>query len=304
MTWQQFRKFVFFVLVIGCLVFSGNVLAAQGDIVRTSVDTIGGDANNGSAWADVSADGRYVVFYSLATDIVAGDTNGKDDVFVRDMETGTTTRVSVSTVGAEANDNCRYPSISADGRYITFISSATNLVAGDTNGKADIFRHDRTTGTTILVSVSTGGAQGDDHSRYYYSDISADGRYVVFSSQATNLVAGDGNGRVDVFVRGVTSGTTTRVNVSTGGTESDHNSGKACISADGRYVAFSSLATNLVAGDTNGRAEMFSGTTKSLEPRPGSVSTPPERKPITTAIPRTSPRTVNAYPFNLRQAIS
>ena len=131
------------------------------------------------------------------TNLVAGDTNGVDDVFVRDRQTGTTERVSVDTGGAQGNNYSNAPSISADGRYVAFQSKASNLVAGDTNGRADVFVHDRQTGTTERVSVATGGAQSDGNSQDAW--ISSDGR-IAFASRATNLVLGDGNGMMDIFV--------------------------------------------------------------------------------------------------------
>ena len=168
---------------------------------------------------------------------------------------GDTTRVSVSSGGAEGNgpSGGEYiaPSLSADGRYVAFRSSASNLVAGDTNLTTDIFVHDRQTGVTERVSVSSGGAQGnwgaDEPS------ISADGRYVAFPSLASNLVAGDTNLVLDVFVHDRQSGVTERVSVSSSGTQGNSDSFEAFISADGRYVGFTSWASNLVAGDTNGK---------------------------------------------------
>jgi Tol biopolymer transport system component len=202
----------------------------------------------------ISADSRYVTFQSFATNLVAGDTNTADDIFVRDRQTGTTTRVSKNSAGVQGDGASRYPSISADGRYVTFQSSATTLVSGDTNGVHDIFVRDRNTGTTYLVSKSSDGIQGNDESTY--PSISADGRYVAFESIATNLVSGDTNG-VDVFVRDRQTGTATRVSKSSTGAEANGNSYSPAISADGRYVVFESAATNLVAGDTNVKNDIF-----------------------------------------------
>jgi len=146
----------------------------------------------------ISADGRYVAFASGASNLVPGDTNNSADCFVHDRQTGQTTCVSVALDGAPGNSASFNPSVSADGRYVAFQSSATNIVSGDTNGKFDIFVHDRQTGQTTRVSVASGDAQGNNASTD--SSISADGRYVVFASDASNLVPGDTCCH-DVFVR-------------------------------------------------------------------------------------------------------
>jgi Tol biopolymer transport system component len=205
----------------------------------------------------VSGDGRFVAFYSAATNLVAGDTNGQADIFVRDRQAGTTTRVSVATGGAQAlGGPANQPFISEDGRYVAFVSLATNLVAGDTNAVYDVFRHDRETGTTIRVSVSDAEAQMAS-SGAFVPTMTADGRFVTFTSASANLVVGDGNGDSDVFVRDVVAGTTSRVSVSSSGGDADGYGSFGHIAADGRYVAFLSDAGNLVAGDTNGVDDVF-----------------------------------------------
>jgi Tol biopolymer transport system component len=166
---------------------------------------------------------------------------------------------------APGNRYSEAPLISADGRFLAFDSHASDLVAGDTNGRNDVFVRDRTSGTTTRVSVRTGGEQGNEAS--YLRAISADGRFVVFSSYASNLVPGDTdgcNGEVltcsDVFVRDRVTGKTTRASLGSGEEQANGNSGEAAISADGRFVAFSSYASNLVARDTNKCAQKFRGT--------------------------------------------
>jgi len=224
---------------------------------RVSVATGGGQGDGISTPGSISADGRYVAFSSLATNLVSGDTNSRTDVFVHDRVTGATERVSVATGGVQGNHHSLNPSISADGRYVAFWSWATNLVAGDTNGGFDVFVHDRATGITERVSVATGGGQGQGFSQSFTHSISADGRYVAFQSNATNLVPVDTNGAPDVFVRDRLTGTTERVSVAGGGSQGNGYSQQASISADGRYVAFNSDATNLVAGDTNDYFDVF-----------------------------------------------
>jgi Tol biopolymer transport system component len=144
------------------------------------------------------------------------------------------------------------PSISADGRYVAFHSTATNLVSGDTNALPDIFVRDRQTGTTYLLSRDSAGGEGSAEPA-----ISGDGRYVTFNSDATNLVSGDTNGAYDIFVRDRQTGTTTLVSRSSAGVVGDEGSAEPAISGDGRYVAFFSSATNLVSGDTNGVSDIF-----------------------------------------------
>jgi Tol biopolymer transport system component len=226
-----------------------------GTTERVSVSTGGGEADGFSSLPSISADGRYVAFHSSATNLVAGDTNGAFDVFVRDRQAGTTIRVSVSSAGLQGDGNSDYPAISADGRYVAFRSLATNLVAGDTNGTYDVFVRDLQTSTTERVSVSTSGAGGNLAS--YFPTISGDGRYVAFRSDAPNLVAGDMNVAADAFVRDRQLGTTELVSVSSAGAQANSYSYDPSISANGRYVAFWSNASNLVSGDTNGHADIF-----------------------------------------------
>jgi Tol biopolymer transport system component len=146
------------------------------------------------------------------------------------------------------------PAMSADGRYIAFTSSAANLVPGDTNGGPDVFIRDLTAGTTVRVSVAGDGTQTAGASDS--PTISADGRYVAFRSDGSNLVPGDTNGVGDVFVRDLTAGTTTRVSVATDGSQANGLSDQPAISGDGRWVAYRSAATTLVH-DTNGRNDIF-----------------------------------------------
>ncbi len=222
---------------------------------RVSVDGAGFDPDNFSGFPSISADGRYVAFQSWATDLVGGDSNGTLDVFVRDLQTNTTSRVSVDTAGGDPDNQSQNPSISADGRYVAFDSFATDLVVGDGNGQADVFVRDRQTNTTVRASVDTAGGDPDNWSQN--SSISADGRYVAFQSWASDLVVGDGNGQADIFVRDLQTNTTVRVSVDTAGGDPDSFSWNPSISADGRYVAFHSFATDLVAGDGNGMTDIF-----------------------------------------------
>jgi Tol biopolymer transport system component len=276
----------------------------------------GGQANGASSNARISADGRFVVFTSLAANLVAGDTNGVADVFERDLATGQTTRVSISAGGIQGNDASGgaasgisadgatisfssaasnliagdtnhsrdvfvwtrasgaverasvagdgsqaaagasdASSISADGRYVAFASSAPNLVAGDTNLAADVFVHDRVTGSTVRASVTASGGQAATASSLQPGGLAANGQAVAFDTAAP-LAAAD-TGRNDVYLRDLAAGTTERISVNSAGLAANGNSGAAAISADGRYVAFESSATNLDPADTGGDEDVF-----------------------------------------------
>ena len=232
----------------------GGILCASASAQvteRISVSTGGTEANGPSFYLSVSGDGRFVAFQSEASNLTAGDTNGFPDVFVRDRSLGVTELVSISATGGMASGG--YPSITADGRYVAFYTPLP-LVVGDTNGVSDIFVRDRQAGTTERVSISSGGTEGLLDS--YYPSISADGRFVAFTT-ASALVAGDTNGVEDIYLRDRLLGTTERVSIATGGTEGDAPCHYSVVSADGRFVAFESAATNLVAGDMNGVTDIF-----------------------------------------------
>ncbi|WP_231372202.1 VCBS repeat-containing protein [Terracoccus sp. 273MFTsu3.1] len=226
-----------------------------GTTTLVSVSTAGTPALFESREGVISGDGRYVAFSSRASDVVPGDTNDSTDVFVHDRQTGTTKRVSVATGGVQADHESNWPTISEDGRYISFMSTATNLVAGDTNGRLDVFLHDQVTGDTTRISVATGGAQGNDLSMA--PAISADGRHIAFDSYATNLVRGDTNHALDVFLHDRITGETVRSSVNALGTQANNTCSSPKVSQDGRYVTFESSSTNLVAGDTNQASDVF-----------------------------------------------
>jgi len=243
-----------FVMVLCGLAVSLGGTAWSQVTQRVSVASSGVQGNAESFGASVSADVRYVAFSSRSTNLVFGDTNGLEDVFVRDRLTGITERVSVDSAGSQGNGPSSAPSISADGRYVAFVSGATDLVAGDTNAVDDVFVRDRQNGTTERASVDSSGGQGVAISSA--PSISGDGRYVAFQSDAT-LVTGDGNVSTDIFVRDRQNSATERVSVDSSSVESDGHSLEPSISGDGRYVAFSSHATNLVSADTNAFEDVF-----------------------------------------------
>jgi len=225
------------------------------EMARVSVDSHGRQADGDSYDAVISANGRFVAFVSDAANLVPGDTNGHEDVFVRDLRDAATIRVSIGAGGREGDGSSRSPAIAADGGVIAFASVAGNLVADDTNNSGDVFVHDRKSGLTTRVSVALDGSEAAAGSGE--PAISDDGRYVAFYSHAANLVPDDTNKRADVFLFDRTDNSIQRVSVSSEGKESDHDSRRPSISADGRFVAFESWASNLVPGDTNASADIF-----------------------------------------------
>jgi Tol biopolymer transport system component len=286
----------------------------NGTTERVSVDRFGHDANAGGFGPSISANGRYVAFQSDASDLVFGDGNGVNDVFVRDLRTDRTERisagvkandptrrvdgasisgdgrlvafqvsvgspvfftevyvrdrvahttfeVSVSKTGGQADGSSGQPRISRNGDYVAFISSASNLVAAETNGSGDVFRRNLAAHHTVLVSRDRFGGPADEQAYGGAPAISADGRYVVFHDQASDLVANDTNGEPDVFRRDLEARKTVRVSVTSdeeqvSGFGSFHTVGMG-ISDGGRYVAFSSDFSFLTDNDRNGQPDVF-----------------------------------------------
>jgi hypothetical protein len=253
-------------ILVAVVMQSGAALAITTERVSVSSAGVQGNLSTSNVQS-VSSDGRYVAFVSSASTLLPPfvDTNGAADIFVRDRLTSTTTRVSEKTGGGQATGTSLYPSITPDGRYVVFWSTAANLDPADTNGQSDVFVHDRTLNTTQLVSYGAGGVLGNSSSGPQ-SSISDDGRYVVFESSASNLVAGDTNGAADIFLRDRTLSTTMLVSQKVGGGPTNAPSTNGRISGDGSIIAFESAATNIIATDTNATADVFayevsSGTT-------------------------------------------
>lgn len=252
------------VCILTVLMIFGLVLpagAAPGDTTRVSVssDGVEGNDDSGQTYANgkpsISDDGRYIAFWSDATNLVPDDTNGNTDIFVHDLQTGSTERVSVATGGLEVHGHSFDPAISGNGRYVAFASWANDLVSGDTNGR-DIFVHDRVNNTTERVSVDS----DENEANAFSMDpaISDDGNFVAFVSAASNLVSGDNNYHWDIFVRDRSAGTTERVSIAAID-DYDHTaaSQEPSISDDGRYVAFGSHDSTLVPDDNNGFYDIF-----------------------------------------------
>jgi hypothetical protein len=222
---------------------------------RASLSTANVQGNGASLGSSISKDGKFVAFESQASNLIANDLNGAQDIFVRNRPAGKTSRVSRRSNGGEANDSSFGPHLSGSGRFVAFTSAATNLVGLDGNSASDVFVHDSVSKKTKRVSTRSNGAEANGASVLY--GISADGRYVVFYSFASNLVAGDSNGVIDVFVKDRKSGKTKRVSRRTNGAQGNGNSYYSAISPNGRYIAFVSDATNLVPNDSNGTSDVF-----------------------------------------------
>lgn len=232
-----------------------------GETTRVSVTSDGVEGDLASLEAAISADGRFVAFWSNAGNLVPEDENTFRDAFVHDRETGETVRVSVASDGTESNEDTYNVAISGDGQTVAFWSRASNLVEGDTNGMEDIFIHDLTTRTTTRVNVSADGQEANGYT-FDPVSISADGQWVAFQSQATNLTDVDTKGRNEVFVYSRASGQVERVALAAGGVEptcTDHCAGSSdpALSADGRFVVFRSDLTGLIEGDTNDQTDVF-----------------------------------------------
>lgn len=290
-----------------------SVCAPNAIVCRISVASDGTQGNETSNGGYISQDGRYILFRSTASNLVANDSNGHVDMFVHDRQTLQTTRVSVASDGTQSNAASEGGAISSDGRYVVFNSEADTLILGDTNATKDTFVHDRQTGQTTRVSVNSQGVEGMGPSSWGWgistegrfvaftsfaelalndsnatSDVfvydrqlaqmrrvsnaytgsysnnradfvalSNDGRYVAFTSTGSDIVPGDTNNVRDAFVHDRQTGQTTRVSVASNGTQGNGHIRDIALSSDGRYVVFSSEASNLVPGDTNARIDMF-----------------------------------------------
>jgi Tol biopolymer transport system component len=228
-----------------------------GQTSRVSINSAGVQGDSGSTSAAISGDGRYVAFQSQAKNLVAQDANNAGDIFVHDRQTGQTTRVSVSSSGDEAQGDSNDPAISADGRYVAFVSHADNLVPGDTGGYLNVFLHDRQTGQTTRISTGFGGITTDGDSDS--PAISGDGSTIVFRSDAANLLAAgsDTNSAGDIFAYDRPAGTISRVSVASDGAQAHAESTAPAISADGNAIVFTSVADNLTASNTSGLGNIY-----------------------------------------------
>jgi Tol biopolymer transport system component len=257
-TFQQLRNSL---SALAALIVVASLVNAADLVSFNSAGTNSGNAGLSSPFS-ISPDGRFVLFQSDANNLVTNDTNSHTDVFVRDLQTGSTVLVSVNNAGTSSgNGRSTGAVISSDGRFVAFSSSANDLVPNDTNGTFDVFVRDLQLGTTTLVSLNdTGTASANGSSQISTSQaISDDGRFVVFTSRATDILSiTDANATDDVFVRGIVAGTTTLISVNSAGTGTGNGqSFRGVISADGKFVAFDSRASDLVGTDTNFSLDVF-----------------------------------------------
>ena len=226
---------------------------AQDVTTRVSIGPGGLEADQNCQPPVCSADGRFIAFATHASNLVANDTNDADDVFLLDRQSGGLTRITLGALGGELAQPSNTPRMSADASVIAF-SSWDDPVPGGMPGAPDLFAWNRASGTTVLVSVGLGGAAPSGPT--VYSSVSADGRFIAFESNASNLVANDTNNSTDVFVRDLQNSTTERVSLTSSGQQASTYSRDAAISGDGRFVAFSSNA-GLVTQDTNSVIDVY-----------------------------------------------
>jgi dipeptidyl aminopeptidase/acylaminoacyl peptidase len=233
--------------------------------LRASVNSGGGGADGHSTEVRLSGNGRYVAFASAATDLVEGDDEGKADVFVRDLAQGETRRLSVGPDGEGADATCFGVALSANGRWVAFASAATNLVPGVTG--LQVYLVERATGAIETASVDGAGVPVGGRQ----PSLSSSGRFVAFASTSDALVEGDDNGNYDVFRLDRSTGTVTCCSLGLDGTTADGLNWLPALSGNGRWVAFTSTAGDLVAGDANGVEDVYLHDVKTGETQRVSV---------------------------------
>ncbi|MDX1687380.1 MAG: hypothetical protein R3248_05290 [Candidatus Promineifilaceae bacterium] len=249
---------------------------------RITVNSFGQGGNGDSQYPAVSNDGRYVVYESDASNLTPGDSGIYRDIFLFDLETGVTERVSVSDDEQEAEGESFAAAVSGSGRYVAFVSYAANLVDDDGNSYPDVFVRDRVDGRTMRVNVSNGGDEVEVFETDQEPTFSADGRYVAFKSRASNLAANDTNGVGDVFLYDLQAGTISLASLNSEGIQGNDAGQSPSLSYDGRYLAFSSVATNLVPHDNNGQRDIFVHDTVGPPPMPALTINYPTGAPGST----------------------
>ncbi|EKF85510.1 Ig-like domain-containing protein [Methanobacterium formicicum] len=250
------KKIFVFIILLTVLTLVTGTVSATNTTELVSIHTNGSQSANGYSYEpSISADGHYIAFSSNANNLIDNDTNYCSDIFVRDRLLNITERISISNTGEEGNGDSYEPSISSDGRYVTFTSYASNLVSNDVNGYRDVFVRDRLLNVTQRLSVSSTGEEGNGDS--YEPSISSDGCYVTFYSYASNLVENDTNGVNDIFVYNRLLKTIKLISISFNGEEANSDSYEPFISTDGNFIVFTSYASNLVENDTNDASDVF-----------------------------------------------
>lgn len=235
---------------------------------RITINSVGEGGNGDSQHPAISNDGRYVVYESDASNLTPGDSGIYRDIFLFDRSTGFTERVSVSDDEREAQGDSFAAAVSGNGRYVAFVSYAANLVDDDGNSYPDVFVRDRADGRTIRVNVSNSGEEANVFETDQEPAISTDGRYVAFKSRADNLVPDDTNEVGDVFLYDLQERSIRLASVNGEGIQGNDASQSPSLSDDGRYLAFSSRASNLVPGDNNGQRDIFVYDTVGPPPQP------------------------------------
>lgn len=246
-------------LVSQTLDYTGQVYLRDRVKNETILVSLGTDGRGGDGYstdADVSDDGNFVVFRSSSTNLTAEPTNTNMSVFLYDRTANTTTLVSKTAAGFEPNGNSLQPQISGNGQMISYVSYATNLDSRDTDTKTDIYAYDRIKDSTELVTVSSDGLGSGNNSSGAMS-MSYDGKLIAYHTYASNIFANDYNAQFDIGLRDLNQQTTTRISVTHDASEADKGSSFPSITADGRYIAYRSQATNLVENDTNGYTDGF-----------------------------------------------
>lgn len=226
-----------------------------GEIRRLSVNADGIEGNASSSMASISADGRYIAFSSHASNLAPTDPDKNADIFLVDRLTNTLSHVTQTIDGTPSNGDDFNPVLSADGRYLAFQSSSSNLITGDNNTAVDIFSYDRTTQTIQRISVGNGGEEANGNSTY--PSISADGQQISFASLANNLVANDANNASDIFLHNRQTQQTQLISQAINGLPANQGSFRPAISGNGQLVVFESLADDLVTADANGMMDIF-----------------------------------------------
>lgn len=250
--WKKSRRRLLAILFVVPLLLLLSAGFDKRTVTLVSAGGTGTPGNEASHHASITADGRHIAFSSKADNLVPGDTNGTEDIFVKNVDTGAVVRVSTNSAGEELNGDSAGPVISADGNSVAFKSYATDLIPGASGLYGNLFVKNLQTGAISLVSADAAGNAGNAESTNPV--ISADGRYVAFASDASNLVPEDTNGYLDIYVRDLATGSITLVSVGAGGEAGDGSSGDIygpSISADGMRIAFSSSAANIAPGDSD-----------------------------------------------------
>jgi Tol biopolymer transport system component len=245
-------------LVAGTAVAAMATPATPPTWALVSESFVGGSTGDSDSYeACVTPNGRLVFFCSQASDLVADPGNDNGDIFVRDMKTGITSLVSANVDGDEGDDGSWYPAASNNGRYVVFESDATDLVEGDDEARADVFLADRKSGEIRRISEAEDGTGGDDNSEVYGASMSGNGRWIVFYSGATNLTDDGSAGSQQVFLYDRVKRALRRLSSTDAGGPGDGGSREPSVSANGRFVAFESSATDIPDAVANGRQNIF-----------------------------------------------